>query len=91
MSTGGAGVADWGQGEEQEQEGEPWNIEIDAFGEDEPAGSQRALQQWLMKLDYNGMQQKHELQSIRASLERSQKAMTNAERRQDREACSPED
>ena len=49
------------------------------------------LQQWLQKLEYQGMQQKGLLFQQAALLTRMQSAATNGEKRQDSEQCQPPD
>ena len=64
---------------------------IATFGPAEEPGSGRSQQQWLMKLEYQGMQKKGILQKILHETERTSKAVRCAERRQDRSSGFPED
>ena len=54
-------------------------------------GSNRALQQWLQKQEYQGMQVKGHLQTLAAYGSRIQSAAVNQEKRQDSCECSPPD
>ena len=57
----------------------------------EVPGSGRCLQQWLQKIEYQGMQKKGLQGEMAAYLSRMLKASTHAEKRQDSELCAPPD
>ena len=65
--------------------------EIQAFSEVQRDGSPEAIQQWLAKVEYSGMQRKHRQDAMLAELERIRRAATAAEHRQDSEQGHPED
>ena len=64
---------------------------IEVFGADEEPGSNRAFQQWLMKLEYVCMQTKMASKSTLSEIERIKKAVVNGEKRQDMASGCPED
>ena len=64
---------------------------IEPFSAAERDGSLEAIQQWLAKVEYSGMQRKHRQDGMFAELERIRRAVTNAEKRQDSEQGHPQD